>query len=191
MKTSQLKILAMEFCFNSDLPSKEKKKHLEYIKEEADGYQCIGYILDGKFYNLNESGKKELKKRFIKEQKEERKEFMSKFGRSAGGLVGVGNVGYEITKGRIAPVSFLIHIALTYAGGQIIWGTYRWIRSWFDECTKKCGTFKTNDLDRQKCLQNCKNLRDKKLQELSKKAYKIQQTGKKLNKPLKISSLKK
>jgi len=67
MKKSELKIMAMETCFMSDLSSKDKKKHLDYIKE-ADTYQCIGYILDGKFYNLNESGKQELKRRFVKEQ---------------------------------------------------------------------------------------------------------------------------
>lgn len=68
MKASdKIKILAMEFCSNSKISKETKIKHLEYIKE-ADPYVCLGYILDGKFYNLNESGKKEIKERFLKEQ---------------------------------------------------------------------------------------------------------------------------
>jgi|LSQX01.3.fsa_nt_gb hypothetical protein len=65
----KLKILAMESCLlNDELSFKNKKKHLKYIKEESSSYQCIGYILDGKFYNLTTEGKQELKKRFLKEQ---------------------------------------------------------------------------------------------------------------------------
>ena len=56
MKKSQLKILAMAEVVESELPKETKKKYLDFIKENADAYQCIGYILDGKFYNLNESG---------------------------------------------------------------------------------------------------------------------------------------
>ncbi len=95
MKKSELKIMAMETCFLSDLSSKDKKKHLDYIKE-ADTYQCIGYILDGKFYNLNEMGKQELKKRFIKEQTA-RKTAHSVVGAAAGTLGGV-FAGYRVLK---------------------------------------------------------------------------------------------
>jgi len=33
---------------------------------------------------------------------------------------------------------------------------YRLIRSWFDKCTKQCGTFKINDSQRQLCMLKCK-----------------------------------
>ena len=77
MKKSDLKIMAMETCFLSELSTETKKRHLHYIKEVADAYQCIGYILDSKFYNLDESGKQELKERFLKEDAKTRKKVMS------------------------------------------------------------------------------------------------------------------
>ena len=70
MKSNKIKILAMENVVKSkNLTPQEKIEYLNYIKEKASPHQCIGYILDGKFYNLNESGKKEIVKRFLKEQK--------------------------------------------------------------------------------------------------------------------------
>jgi hypothetical protein len=184
MKKSVLKILAMAEVVESKLPKDIKQKHLEYIKEKADPYQCIGYILDGKFYNLNEAGKLELKRRFVKEIDEtKRKEIMSHVGKSAGGLAAAGGVGYHlISGGKIMPVSFLVHIAKYYAGGFVLWATYRWIRSWFDKCSKACGTLKINDAERQMCMKKCKEQYEKKMIELTKKAYKIKKTGKKLSK---------
>jgi hypothetical protein len=67
MKASdKIKIMAMKCCSNSNISKETKIKHLEFIKE-ADPYVCLGYILDGKFYQLNEAGKKEIKERFLKE----------------------------------------------------------------------------------------------------------------------------
>ena len=181
--TDKLRILAMETCINSNIPSKTKKKHLNYIKE-SDPYVCIGYILDGKFYNLNENGKKELKKRFLKEQNDvNRKHTMSQLGKSAGGIYGVASVVHYAAKTkRIMPVSSLLAIAIMYGGGLIIWSTYRWIRSWFDDATKKCGTLKVNDPQRQICMQKVKEQYNSKMATLSAKANKIKQTGKKLSK---------
>lgn len=127
MKNStKIKILAMESCFLSDIPAKTKKKHLEYIKEKADPYQCIGYILDGKFYTLNESGKQELKKRFLKEQSRlsvRRKSAMS-------ATAGV----------------FLLPFAQMY----------RMIRASFSKCTRACGVLSMNTAKRQYCMISCK-----------------------------------
>ena len=66
-ESDKIKIIAMEFVFNSDIPKKEKIKKLEIIKELTT-FQCIGYILDGKFYKLNEQGEVEILKRFIEEK---------------------------------------------------------------------------------------------------------------------------
>ena len=184
MKKSELKILAMAEAAESNLPKDVKKEHLNFIKEKADPYQCIGYILDGKFYNLNESGKQELKKRFIQEMDEpKRKEIMSQLGKSAGGVLGATRAAGDFLKtGKINSVGTILYIAYTYAGGLLLWGTYRVIRSWFDKCTKACGTFKVNDADRQICMKKCKTEYEKKMVELTKKAYKVKQTGKKLSK---------
>lgn len=139
MKKSELKILAMEFCFNSDLPAKTKKKHLKFIKENADGYQCIGYILDGKFYNLNDTGKEELKRRFVKEQS------TRKTAHSVIGAVGAGPIG---------------------AGA---WAIYRGLRAMFNQCSRACGTFGINTAKRQFCMISCKaKVKQKEVAELQK-----------------------
>ena len=54
----------------------------------------------------------------------------------------------------------------SFAGGVItgaalsaaLIAAYRKIRSWFDDCTKTCGTFKVNVPKRQLCMLNCKKL---------------------------------
>ena len=186
MKASdKLRILAMEFCFNADIPKETKIKHLEYIKE-ADPYVCLGYILDGKFYQLNEAGKKEIKERFLKEQSEseaKRKEIMSRVGKSIGGVVGAARVASHLAKGgKVMPLSFFLTIALNYFGGWVLWSSYRWVRSWFDEASEKCNKYGVNDLKRQICMKKVKEEYKKKMQVLTKQGYKIKQTGRKLNK---------
>jgi len=97
MKASdKIKVLAMESAFKSNIPKKQKIEDMKFIKEKADPYQCIGYILDGKFYNLNESGKKELKKRLIKEQMVRTKQAASVVG-AAGTTLGVG-IAYKVAR---------------------------------------------------------------------------------------------
>jgi len=146
MKTSdKLKLLAMEFVFNSDLPAKKKKQDLQFIKEKADPYQCIGYILDGKFYNLNEQGKIELKKRFIEEGK----------GKA------YRKTGFSIYGGAVAPaLSAAGNIAAVAGDGGVIsvpiYPFYRAIRAAFNKCSGACGMFALNTPKRQICLAKCK-----------------------------------
>ncbi len=132
MKASdKLRILAMEFCSKSNIPKKTKIKHLEYIKE-ADPYVCLGYILDGKFYQLNESGKKEIKERFLKEQGTNltmrRKSVHSAVG-AVGSIVSTGGAGYL---------------------------GYRAIKGLFSKCARACGVLGLNTTKRQYCLITCK-----------------------------------
>jgi hypothetical protein len=47
------------------------------------------------------------------------------------------------------------------AGAAAIAG-YREIRSWFDKCTKQCGTFQVNTPKRQLCMLKCKQMAQKK-----------------------------
>jgi|LSQX01.3.fsa_nt_gb hypothetical protein len=144
MKTSdKLKILAMETCFNSKLSTKTKKKHLEYIKE-SDPYICIGYILDGKFYNLNEDGKRELKKRFLKEQ------------------------GTNLTMRRKS-----VHSAIGATGSILSGGTgyigYRLLKGLFSKCARACGMFGLNTTKRQYCLISCRvKVKQQEINELQK-----------------------
>ncbi len=185
-KKTELKMLALETCAVMDVPKNEKIKIMKFIKEKADSEQCMGYILDGKFYHLNESGKKEIKERFLKEQSEseaKRKEIMSRVGKSIGGAVGVARVASHLAKGgKLMPVSFFLTIALNYFGGWVLWSSYRWVRSWFDEASEKCNKYGVNDLKRQLCMKKVKEEYNKKMQALTKQGYKIKQTGRKLNK---------
>ena len=131
MKASdKLRILAMEFCFNADIPKKTKIKQLEFIKE-ADPYVCLGYILDGKFYQLNESGKKEIKERFLKEQ------------------------GTNLTMRRKS-----VHSAVGAVGNIVTGGTgylaYRALKGLFSKCARACGVLGLNTTKRQYCLITCK-----------------------------------
>jgi hypothetical protein len=195
MKASdKLRILAMEFCSKSNIPKHVKIKHLECIKE-SDPYVCLGYILDGKFYQLNESGKKLIKERFLKEQGEseaKRKETMSRLGKSAGGILGVTKVVAHVARGgKIMPLGFFLTIALNYFGGWVLWSSYRWVRSWFDKASDQCRKYEVNDLKRQMCMKKVKEEYNKKMQELTKQGYKIKESGKKLSKEEKAEIKKK
>jgi len=150
--STELKILAMESCINSNIPKKEKLDHLKYIKESADAYQCIGYILDGKFYKLNESGQQELKQRFITEQGTaltmRRKAASSTVG-AVGSIIGTGGVGY---------------------------GAYRLLKGLFSQCARSCGMFGLNTAKRQYCLVSCKvKVKQKELAEFAKAASQCNQ----------------
>ena len=120
----------MEFCSKSNIPKHVKIKHLEYIKE-ADPYVCLGYILDGKFYQLNESGKKEIKERFLKEQ------------------------GTNLTMRRKS-----VHSAVGAVGNIVTGGTgylaYRALKGLFSKCARACGVLGLNTTKRQYCLITCK-----------------------------------
>lgn len=70
LNEKDIKIIAMEFVFHSDLPKKEKIQALKLVKDDLNIHQCMGLILDGKIYKLNENGKQELEKRFVSEQEE-------------------------------------------------------------------------------------------------------------------------
>ena len=58
-------------------------------------------------------------------------------------------------------------IGLTIGTGGVL--AYREIRSWFDKCTKQCGTFEINTPKRQLCMLKCKQIANKKKEELSNK----------------------
>jgi len=149
----KLKLITMKSVYFSEKDNKSKIKDLEFIKEKADPYQCIGYILDGKFYNLNESGKKELMKRLLKEKDgyhKDRKTFFAHMQGPTGAVIGgvIGAAKHGASYGAASAATSLAS-----------WAGYRLVRSAFDVCTKKCGTFKINTEKRQLCLFKCKALR--------------------------------
>ena len=48
--------------------------------------------------------------------------------------------------------------AIGVAAGAAMIAGYRIIRSWFDKCTKTCGTFQVNRPKRQLCMLKCKKV---------------------------------
>lgn len=164
---SELKMLAMESVVESKLDKDTKIKHLEYIKEKADPYQCIGYILDGKFYNLNEQGKINLKERFLSEKDgyhPYRKTFFAHYGGPTGSAISGLASGIRASKQTSGSIKNKLAVgsavgAIVAGSGIARWAGYRAIRSAFDECTKECGTFKINNPKRQLCLFRCKAVR--------------------------------
>lgn len=160
MKSSEIKLLAMEVCMESDMTNSEKIKYLKFLKESSP-YVSIGYLLDGKFYNLNEAAKLDLKKRFLNEQGYHpyRKTFFAHYGGPTGSVVSGATKGAIIASTGGGAKKAIAGGVLGAGAGLAQWAGYRLIRSTFDKCTKECGTFKINNPKRQLCLFKCKEKR--------------------------------
>jgi len=61
-----IKIALMYEIYEADINKQDKLTLLEVVKS-LDSYQTMGFALDYKVYNLNESGKQEIQRRFINE----------------------------------------------------------------------------------------------------------------------------
>lgn len=193
-KKTELKMLALETCAVMDVPKNEKIKIMKFIKEKADSEQCMGYILDGKMYNLNDDMKDNIKERFLKEQGYHpyRKTFFAHYGGPTGAAVSGAATGAQIAKAGGGAKAAIVGGAAGAALGLTQWAGYRLIRSAFDECTKKCGMFKINNPKRQMCLFKCKAARLEKeiaglrkiggsQEEISKKSAKLAQVKHTIN----------
>lgn len=183
MKTiDKIRVMSMEKVVESTLDKNKKMKTLKFLKEDASIYQCMGFILDEKLYNLDSIDNEIIKERFINEQGR-----ATKYRKTTHSLyypVGAGlnlgaaaayklsgsksKVGDKIYKNitaknrtlppRVAKVlnrSLSKHYLLGAISGIVTWTGYRAIRSFFDNCTKQCGTFKINTPKRQECLYKC------------------------------------
>jgi len=143
----------------SNMSEDAKEIAFGYISE-ADDFQLATLIIEGKMV-VEVSNKKRISEGFknvilpILEQKS------------------TSNVPPSATEKRKAVMSV---IGVTPLGlGLVGWPIYRAIRSAFDECSRKCGTFHINTPTRQRCMLKCKqDMNDKvlKLKEKMKKAKK-------------------
>ena len=132
MKTSdKLKIMAIETATIIDESADVKIKTMKYIKEKANPHQCMGFILDGKLYNLDEFDKMEIEERFINEQG-------------------------DLTYHRKTAHSVASGVAGAVTGGVLLFPIYRAIRAAFSQCTKACGVLSVNTSKRQYCMISCK-----------------------------------
>lgn len=68
MTLTELKIYAMSQAAEMNIPALARTDMLNRIKN-ADQYQTMGFVLDGKIYDMNEKGQQAIKERFIEESK--------------------------------------------------------------------------------------------------------------------------
>jgi len=67
MNKLSLQIMSMIVLTEMSISKEEKGKILEEIKS-LDEFECMSFIMDQKIYNLNDKGREEVMRRFIKEQ---------------------------------------------------------------------------------------------------------------------------
>ena len=134
----QLRLTAGIVVIESKLSKGAKLQLLAFIQHEATDIQIKALLLDGKILTkIDEQTKAIINDRFEVSEAGGR---VAKLRKTTMSRIGTGSVGG-------AP-------AMAVAG--ILFGSYRKIRSAFDGCTKKCGTFELNTARRQHCMIKCK-----------------------------------
>jgi len=123
----QNRLLAAMVVKEAELSSATKLQLLKFIQNEATDSQVKSLILDGEITSLDESAEQVVNDRFA-----------------------VSEAG-----GRVATLrkSYMSHAGV---GSPVVWAAYRKIRSKFDICTKRCGTYEMNTARRQGCMLTCK-----------------------------------
>jgi len=129
MNDNQLKILAGEIVVKSKLTKPAKLQLLNYLQKEATESQVKAFLLDGEIVNLDNQAEEIVNERFAISEAGGRVAKLRKTAMSMGAAVGYG-----------AP----------------IWALYRKIRSVYDNCTRRCGTYELNTSRRQHCMIKCK-----------------------------------
>jgi len=102
------------------------------------------------------------------------------------GAVGLGAAIKTMKSKAVGPMSkaaaYGLGAAAGVAGSALAVAGYREIRSWFDSCTKTCGTFAVNTPKRQLCMLKCKQAAQQKKADLLQKKQQQKQdvTNKKI-----------
>lgn len=132
METNTLKILAGDIVTGSKISKSAKLQILNWLQNEATEVQIKTMLLDGEpFAELDEQAEEIVNKRFE-----------------------VSEAGGRVAKLR---KSFTTQAGAGFYGVPYL--IYRKIRSTFDACTKKCGTYELNTARRQHCMIKCKLIR--------------------------------
>jgi hypothetical protein len=121
-----LKLLAGFMVYESKISKAAKLQLLNFISEASEP-QVKSFILDGKITSLDRQAEKVVNERFI-----------------------VSEAGGRVAKLRKT------YMGMVGASFTPLWAAYRKIRSLYDVCTKKCGTFEYNTSRRQHCMIKCK-----------------------------------
>lgn len=127
----QLRLIAGSIVVESKLSKGAKLQLLNFIQNEATDIQVKALLLDGKILTR------------IDEQTEE-----------------IINDRFKVSEagGRVAKLrkTYMSRSATGMLLPAALWAIYRKIRSAYDICTKKCGTYELNTTRRQHCMIKCK-----------------------------------
>jgi len=125
-KNASLKLYCAEAVFRSKISKEGKIQLLNFIQKEADSYQLMALILDGRIVKkLTETDKQIIKDRFL------------------------------VEGGAITKVKSFASVAGGTSFYGIPYLIYRTIRGAADKCTKACGTYEFNTVRRQVCMAKC------------------------------------
>ena len=122
----QLHLIAGQIVVESTLTNPAKLQFLNWIQKEATEAQVKAFLLDGCITNLDDQAEEIVNARF-----------------EAGGRVAKLRKTAARTAGAVGGVNPL-------------WAAYRKIRSTFNSCTRRCGTYEINSSRRQHCMIKCK-----------------------------------
>ena len=123
------RLLAAEIVVSSKLPTSVKRQFVNFIKEADSDAQVKALLMDGEIYKLDEEAEELINQR------------------------------WEVSEagGRVAKLRKTYMSQAGSGGGlNVFWLAYRKIRSLYDNCTKKCGTYELNTSRRQHCMIKCK-----------------------------------
>ena len=143
MDLIDLKIIAGDIVTRSELTKPAKLQLLEWLQNEATEGQIKAFLLDGAIVHLDEQAEEIVNTRF-----------------------NVSEAGGRVAKLRKS------YMSMAGAGGGMnpMWLAYRKVRSMFDDCTRKCGTFEINTSRRQHCMAKCKVVKFESMLAAAKKA---------------------
>lgn len=125
----QFRLLAAEIVVSSKLPTSVKRQFVNFIKECKSDAQVKALLMDGEITKLDEQAENIVNQRWELSE--------------AGGRVAKLRKSYMSTAG-------------SGGGLNVFWLAYRKIRSMYDSCTKRCGTYELNTSRRQHCMIKCK-----------------------------------
>ena len=125
----QLRLLSCEIIVESDMSKSSKIHLLNFIKEDETDAQIKALLMDGKIVKLDEQAEEIVNDRFE-----------------------ISEAGGRVAKLRKSVMS-VVAVTSLYGIPYLI---YRTIRSSFDHCTERCGTYELNTSRRQHCMLKCK-----------------------------------
>ena len=126
MNKKDLQVFSMYIVSESKSSKLAKLQLLNFVMEASE-HQLMAFILDGQIIKTDEIDNQIIEDRFK-----------------------VYEAGGRIAKLRKTASSD------TGQGSLVGWVVYRKIRSMFDTCTKRCGTYENNTTRRQHCMIKCK-----------------------------------